>query len=58
MPVASDFGKVGKDEAEIFCDEVATKVVVEAFEDTLGVFVGCDERMVVACVAYYDVRLG
>ena len=51
------FGAAGH-EAEVFCNEVAAKVAVEAFEDTLGVFVGCDERMVVACVAYYDVRLG
>ena len=50
-----DFSKGVEGEAEVFRKEVTTQVVVEAVEDTLEMFVGTSQGVVVAGVADDDI---
>ena len=55
---AGDFGEGVEGEAEVFGEEVATEIVVEAVEDTLQVGVGAGEGFVMTGVGDDDVVVG
>jgi hypothetical protein len=55
LAFARYFGKVGKDEVEVFGEEFSTLLLMETIENTLEVFVSMDEGVVMADVGDNDV---
>ena len=55
LAFTGDFGKVGKDEAEVFGNEVTCKAGFETVEDALEIHVSVGERFVVTSIGNDDV---